>query len=141
MSTLHPSKPLLGLGSGWQITAVAAQLTWSSGRCIAVPQQRMIAAGGSQIFRVTTRTRPSAEEHAYRLIFEDVSELAAPATPSGESAISIRVMLASSPAWPPHATASAQTSMSSAWPAMRRSWRAGLAISCAARRGGFWLTW
>lgn len=56
-----------------------------------VPPIAEIAAGGSQIFRVTTRTRPSAEEHAYRLIFEDVSELAAPATPSGESAISIRV--------------------------------------------------
>lgn len=56
-----------------------------------VPPIAEIAAGGSQIFRVTTRTRLSAEEHAYRLIFEDVSELAAPATPSGESAISIRV--------------------------------------------------
>lgn len=56
-----------------------------------VPPIAEIAAGGSQIFRVTTRTRLSAEEHAYRLIFEDVRELAAPATPSGESAISIRV--------------------------------------------------
>lgn len=57
-----------------------------------VPPIAEIAAGGSQIFRVTTRTRPSAEEHAYRLIFEDVSELAVPATPpSGESSISIRV--------------------------------------------------
>lgn len=56
-----------------------------------VPPIAQIAAGGSQIFRVTTRTPPSAEEHAYRLIFEDVSELAAPATPSGETAISIRV--------------------------------------------------
>lgn len=56
-----------------------------------VPPIAEIAAGGSQIFRVTTRTRPSAEEHAYRLIFEDVSELAAPATPSGESSINIRV--------------------------------------------------
>jgi len=56
-----------------------------------VPPIAEIAAGGSQIFRVTTRTRPSAEEHAYRLIFEDVSELVAPLTPSGESSISIRV--------------------------------------------------
>ena len=56
-----------------------------------VPPIAEIAAGGSQIFRVTTRTPPSAEEHAYRLIFEDVSELAAPATRSGETAISIRV--------------------------------------------------
>ncbi|MBW8832022.1 MAG: molecular chaperone [Burkholderiales bacterium] len=56
-----------------------------------VPPIAEIAAGGSQIFRVTTRTRPSAEEHAYRLIFEDVSELAAPATPSEESSISVRV--------------------------------------------------
>lgn len=56
-----------------------------------VPPIAEIAAGGSQIFRVTTRTRPSAEEHAYRLIFEDVSEFAAPATSSGESSISVRV--------------------------------------------------
>lgn len=56
-----------------------------------VPPIAEIAAGGSQIFRVTTRTRPSAEEHAYRLIFEDVSELAAHATPAGESSINIRV--------------------------------------------------
>lgn len=58
---------------------------------IVVPPIAEIAAGGSQIFRVTTRTRPSAGEHAYRLIFEDVSELAAPAAPAGESSISIRV--------------------------------------------------
>jgi len=56
-----------------------------------VPPIAEIAAGGSQIFRVTTRTRPSADEHAYRLIFEDVSELAASATPAGESSINIRV--------------------------------------------------
>lgn len=54
-----------------------------------VPPIAEIAAGGSQIFRVTTRTRPSAEEHAYRLIFEDVSELAA--TLAGESSINIHV--------------------------------------------------
>jgi fimbrial chaperone protein len=58
---------------------------------LVVPPIAEIAAGGSQIFRVTTRTRPSAEEHAYRLIFEDVSDLVAPTTPAGESAISIRV--------------------------------------------------
>jgi fimbrial chaperone protein len=56
-----------------------------------VPPIAEIAAGGSQIFRITTRSRPSAEEHAYRLIFEDVSEFFAPATSAGESAISIRV--------------------------------------------------
>lgn len=58
---------------------------------LVVPPIAEIAAGGSQIFRVTMRTRPSAGEHAYRLIFEDVSELAAPAASSGESSISIRV--------------------------------------------------
>jgi fimbrial chaperone protein len=58
---------------------------------IVVPPIAQIAAGGSQIFRVTTRTRPSADEHAYRLIFEDVSEFSAPATPAGESSINIRV--------------------------------------------------
>ncbi|HEX5738833.1 MAG TPA: fimbria/pilus periplasmic chaperone, partial [Hydrogenophaga sp.] len=56
-----------------------------------VPPIAEIAAGGSQIFRVTTRTRPSADEHAYRLIFEDVSEVFAPSAPTGETAISIRV--------------------------------------------------
>ena len=46
-----------------------------------VPPIAEIAAGGSQIFRVTTRTRLGAAEHAWRLIFEDVSELAAPVRP------------------------------------------------------------
>ncbi|MDR7151477.1 fimbrial chaperone protein [Hydrogenophaga palleronii] len=50
-----------------------------------------IAAGGSQIFRVTTRNRPSADEQAYRLIFEDVSEVFASSVPTGETSISIRV--------------------------------------------------
>jgi fimbrial chaperone protein len=58
---------------------------------IVVPPIAEIAAGGSQIFRITSRTPPGLTEHAYRLIFEDVSEIAEPATPSGESSISIRV--------------------------------------------------
>ncbi|PKO65664.1 MAG: hypothetical protein CVU22_18830 [Betaproteobacteria bacterium HGW-Betaproteobacteria-16] len=56
-----------------------------------VPPIAEIAAGGSQIFRVTTRTRQSPDEHAYRLIFEDVSEVSAPSAPTGETSISIRV--------------------------------------------------
>lgn len=56
-----------------------------------VPPIAEIAAGGSQIFRVTTRTRLSTEEHAYRLIFEDVSDVAAPAQPAENTAIHIRV--------------------------------------------------
>ncbi len=43
-----------------------------------VPPVARIAAGASQIFRVTPRTPPSAREQAYRLILEDVTaEMAA----------------------------------------------------------------
>jgi fimbrial chaperone protein len=58
---------------------------------IVVPPIAEIAAGGSQIFRVTTRVPPGTQEQAYRLIFEDVTEVAAPAPAAGESSINIRV--------------------------------------------------
>jgi fimbrial chaperone protein len=58
---------------------------------IVVPPIAEIAAGGSQIFRITSRAPPGPSEHAYRLIFEDVSEVAVPAPASGESSINIRV--------------------------------------------------
>lgn len=58
---------------------------------IVVPPIAEIAAGGSQIFRVTSRAPPGPDEHAYRLIFEDVTVAVAPAAPSGEVSISIRV--------------------------------------------------
>lgn len=60
-----------------------------SAELLVVPPIAEIAAGGSQIFRVTTRIRPDADEHAYRLVFEDVSELAAPA--AAETSINVRV--------------------------------------------------
>jgi len=53
---------------------------------IVVPPIATIEAGGSQIFRVTTRAPLGAQERAYRLIFEDVTEFAAPsASPEGTS--------------------------------------------------------
>jgi len=58
---------------------------------LVIPPIAEIAAGGSQIFRVTLRTPPGPQEHAYRLIFEDVTESVAPSAPSGESVIDIRV--------------------------------------------------
>ena len=58
---------------------------------LVIPPIAEIAAGGSQIFRVTLRTPPSPQEHAYRLIFEDVTEAVAPLAPSGASVIAIRV--------------------------------------------------
>ncbi|MEO8752082.1 MAG: fimbria/pilus periplasmic chaperone [Casimicrobiaceae bacterium] len=58
---------------------------------LVIPPIAEIAAGGSQIFRVTLRAPAGAEERAFRLIFEDVTEAAVPAAPAGESAIEIRV--------------------------------------------------
>lgn len=56
-----------------------------------VPPIAHIAAGGSQIFRVTTRTAPSSQESAYRLIFEDVTAAVSAPGPSDEVKINIRV--------------------------------------------------
>jgi len=56
---------------------------------VVVPPIAEIAAGGSQIFRVTMRAPPSPDEHAYRLVFEDVTEAAAPS--SDEVAVNVRV--------------------------------------------------
>ena len=58
---------------------------------VVVPPIADIAAGGSQIFRVMARAPKSAQERAYRLIFEDVSEVIAPAASSNETSINIRV--------------------------------------------------
>jgi fimbrial chaperone protein len=54
-----------------------------------VPPIAEIAAGGSQIFRVTLRGAPGAREQAYRLIFEDVSEATAPSP--DEVSVNIRI--------------------------------------------------
>jgi fimbrial chaperone protein len=56
-----------------------------------VPPIAEIAAGESQIFRVTFRGAPGAEERAYRLIFEDVSEIATAAHSAGGATIDIRI--------------------------------------------------
>jgi fimbrial chaperone protein len=58
---------------------------------IVVPPIAEIAAGSSQIFRVTTRAPQSPNEKAYRLIFEDVTVEVAPAVPSDEVSLNIRV--------------------------------------------------
>lgn len=55
-----------------------------------VPPIAQVAAGGSQIFRVAVRGRPDGQEHAYRLVFEDVSDPPAPAS-STDTTINIRV--------------------------------------------------
>ncbi|MEJ1962834.1 MAG: fimbria/pilus periplasmic chaperone [Gammaproteobacteria bacterium] len=59
---------------------------------IVVPPIATIGAGGTQILRVTTRAPASAQEQAYRLVLEDVTELTAPSSPSSEgTAINIRI--------------------------------------------------
>ena len=58
---------------------------------IVVPPIAEIGAGASQIFRVTTRGAPAAQERAYRLIFEDVTDIVSTAHPAGEATIDIRV--------------------------------------------------
>src|ERR1700682_2620746 len=46
-----------------------------SDELIVVPPIAEIGAGESQIFRVTFRATPAPQERAYRLIFEDVTEI------------------------------------------------------------------
>jgi fimbrial chaperone protein len=56
---------------------------------LVVPPVAAIAAGASQIFRVTSRLPPSNREQAYRIILEDVSaEIAGPAN---SAIVNIRV--------------------------------------------------
>jgi fimbrial chaperone protein len=62
-----------------------------TGDLIVVPPIAEIAAGGSQIFRVTTRIPQSSQEHAFRLVFEDVTEAVAPPQSSDEVSVGIRV--------------------------------------------------
>lgn len=61
-----------------------------SDELIVVPPIADIPAGSSQIFRVTPRRPPGAEERAYRLVFEDVSD-AKERDAGTEVAISFRV--------------------------------------------------
>ncbi len=61
-----------------------------SDELIVVPPIAEIAAGGSQIFRVTLRAAPAPQERAYRLVFEDVTEIIAAAHAAGETTIDIR---------------------------------------------------
>ncbi len=56
-----------------------------------VPPIAEISAGGSQVFRVMMRIPPSSKEHAYRLIFEDVTELVAPTTSIDGISVGMRV--------------------------------------------------
>jgi fimbrial chaperone protein len=54
-----------------------------------VPPVATIAAGASQIFRLTPRTPPSPREQAYRLILEDVT--ADIAAPTDSATVNIRI--------------------------------------------------
>jgi len=58
---------------------------------IVVPPIAEIGAGASQIFRLTARGAPAAQERTYRLIFEDVTDVVTTAHPAGEVTIDIRV--------------------------------------------------
>lgn len=57
---------------------------------LVVPPMADIAAGASQIFRITSRTPPSTGEQAYRLILEDVSPETAGAANSATVNIRVR---------------------------------------------------
>lgn len=63
----------------------------ASEQLIVVPPIAEIAAGGSQIFRVTTRLPPGPQEVAFRLILEDVTESAAPAVGTDAMQVVLRV--------------------------------------------------
>jgi fimbrial chaperone protein len=58
---------------------------------IVVPPIAKIAAGGSQIFRVTMHTASTPQERAFRLVFEDVTEIVAAVHASGETAVDVRI--------------------------------------------------
>jgi fimbrial chaperone protein len=62
-----------------------------SDELIVVPPIAEIGAGASQIFRVTLRAAPAAQERAYRLIFEDVTDVVTTAHSANEMTIDIRV--------------------------------------------------
>lgn len=62
-----------------------------SEQLIVVPPIAQIAAGGSQIFRVTTRLPPGPQEVAFRLILEDVTESDAPAVGTDAMQVVLRV--------------------------------------------------
>lgn len=62
-----------------------------SNQLIVVPPIAEIAAGGSQVFRVTTRLAPGPQEVAFRLVLEDVTELAAPAVGADAMQVVLRV--------------------------------------------------
>ena len=57
---------------------------------LVVPPIAEIPAGGKQIFRVTMRRPPGAQERAYRLIFENVTEISVPRA-SDEVAVNILI--------------------------------------------------
>lgn len=58
---------------------------------IVVPPIAEIAAGGSQVFRVTTRLPPGPQETAFRLILEDVTQLATETAGSDAMQVALRV--------------------------------------------------
>lgn len=62
-----------------------------SNQLIVVPPIAEIAAGGSQVFRVTTRLPPGPQESAFRLILEDVTQLAAPTGAADAMQVVLRV--------------------------------------------------
>jgi fimbrial chaperone protein len=62
-----------------------------SDELIVAPPIAEIGAGASQIFRVTLRAAPAAQERAYRLIFEDVTDVVTTAHSADEVNIDIRV--------------------------------------------------
>jgi len=58
---------------------------------LVVPPIATIAAGGTQVFRVTSRAPQSPQERAYRLILEDVTEMADASPATANSPITIRI--------------------------------------------------
>ncbi len=58
---------------------------------VVVPPIATISADGTQIFRITTRAPPGAQEQAYRLILEDVTEFTAPAPSADDVTVNIHV--------------------------------------------------
>lgn len=62
-----------------------------SSQLLVVPPIAEIAAGGSQVFRVTTRLPPGPQEVAFRLILEDVTQVVAPTAGTDAMQVVLRV--------------------------------------------------
>lgn len=85
-------KPISFQSQVWSWQQVAGTDQYApSDQLIVVPPIAEIAPNGSQVFRVTTRLQPSPQEAAFRLVLDDVTQLADPAAGTDGMQVVLRV--------------------------------------------------